>query len=197
MNDDVQGENMQDGSQGVRGGSSAAGTDEPVDPDVDLSVPAQRAELTGPRRAAVLSAIAAGGIAGAEARYGLGLAWPHPTTGWPWSTLIINTSGCLLIGVLMVLITERFTPHPLLRPLLGVGVLGGYTTFSTFTVDTLTLAVHGHPLLAAGYLLVTPLAALAAVWAGATATRRLAVRPPHAEQAEQDGTERDATGRSW
>jgi CrcB protein len=159
----------------AQGTAPVPGSHEPVDPDIDLDVPEQRRELTAPGGAAVLVAIAVGGIIGAEARYGLGLAWPHATDGWPWSTLVINTSGCLLIGVLMVLITERFTPHPLLRPLVGVGVLGGYTTFSTFTVDIIALAVHGRPLVAIGYLLVTPVAALSAVWIGASITRRVAV----------------------
>jgi len=160
-----------DRTRGAREPGSGPPADPPVDPDVDLDVAAQRRELTAPRAGAVLAAIAVGAIAGAEARYGLGVVWPHPVTGWPWSTLVINTSGCGLIGVLMVLITERFTPHPLLRPLVGVGILGGYTTFSTFTVDVVTLAGHGQPLPALGYLLATPVAALLAVWLGATATR--------------------------
>lgn len=142
-----------------------------VDPDVDLDDPAERGELAGPRGGLVLAAIAAGGIAGAEARYALGLLWPHPADGWPWSTLVINATGCFLLGVLMVLITERFTPHPLLRPLLGVGVLGGYTTFSTFAVDVVTLAVHGRPLPALAYLVATPISALAAVWIGTNLSR--------------------------
>jgi CrcB protein len=87
----------------------------------------------------------------------------------------------------MVLITERFTPHPLLRPLLGVGVLGGYTTFSTFTVDILTLATHGRLAAAAAYLVATPLAALAAVWIGTTLTR-LANRTEQPDRAGQGPT---------
>ena len=87
----------------------------------------------------VLGAIAAGGVVGAEARYTLGLALPHAVGTWPWSTLLINVSGCLLIGVLMVVITELVKPHRLLRPFLGVGVLGGYTAFSTYAVDALSL----------------------------------------------------------
>lgn len=158
------------------GGAREPGSGPPADPDVDLDVVAQRRELGARRAGAVLAAIAVGGIAGAESRYGLGVVWPHPAAGWPWSTLVINTSGCGLIGVLMVLITERFTPHPLLRPFVGVGVLGGYTTFSTFTVDVVTLAVHGQPLPALGYLLATPVAALLAVWLGATATRAVTAR---------------------
>ncbi len=132
-----------DRTGGAREPGSGPPADPPVDPDVDLDVAAQRRELTTPRAGAVLAAIAVGGIAGAEARYGLGVVWPHPVTGWPWSTLVINTSGCGLIGVLMVLITERFSPHPLLRPLVGVGILGGYTTFSTFSADTVALAEGG------------------------------------------------------
>lgn len=147
---------------------------DPVDPDVDLDVAAQRREFTPPRRASVLAAIAVGGIAGAEARYGLGVALPHEPGQWPWATLIINVSGCALIGVLMVVLLELTRPHPLVRPLLGVGVLGGYTTFSTYTLDTLDLLGHGQPAAAAGYVLLTPLLALAAVALGATATRSFA-----------------------
>lgn len=143
----------------------------PVDPDVDLDSPQQREELGAPHGGLVLVAVAVGGIFGAEARYGLGVAWPHPVGGWPWATLAINASGCLLIGVLMVLITERFTAHPLVRPLLGVGVLGGYTTFSTFATDVVTLAVAGHPLDAAIYLVTTPVVAMVAVGLGVTLTR--------------------------
>ncbi|MFC4948447.1 fluoride efflux transporter FluC [Pseudonocardia sp. GCM10023141] len=149
----------------------ATGPEAPVDPDIDLSVPAQRREFASPRRVAVLAAIGAGGVAGAEARYGLGVALPHSPEQWPWSILIINVTGCLLIGVLMVTLLELTRPHPLVRPLLGVGVLGGYTTFSTYTVDTLTLFGHGQPALAFGYLVLTPLLAIAAVTIGAAATR--------------------------
>ena len=102
-----------------------------VDPDVDVADPVERREVAGPRLHAVLGAIAVGGVVGAEARYGLGVLLPHRADEWPWATLLTNVSGCLLIGVLMVVIVERIRPHPLVRPLLGVGVLGGYTTFST------------------------------------------------------------------
>jgi len=107
----------------------------------------------------VLAAISAGGSAGALARYGLGLALPHLAV-----TFAINVSGCLLIGVLMVLVTDVWPGHRLLRPFLGTGVLGGYTTFSTYAVDVL----HSG---AAGYAVGTPLAALAAVYTGITITR--------------------------
>jgi fluoride exporter len=141
-----------------------------IDPDVDMRVPAQRRELAG-HPLDVLGAIAVGGVIGAEARYGIGLAWPHAPSGWPSATLLINLSGCLLIGVLMVVITEFVEPHRLARPFLGVGILGGYTTFSTYTVDAISLADGARPGLAAAYLVLTPVLAVLACALGAGATR--------------------------
>lgn len=147
----------------------------PIDADVDLHVPAQRAELR-PSPVPVLAAVSAGGVVGAAARYGLGLAWPHPPAGFPWATLVINVSGCLLIGALMVVVTEVVTGRRLLRPFLGVGVLGGYTTFSTYVVDVQRAAAAGHAGIALLYLGSTLVAAMLAVWAGAAVTGRLVVR---------------------
>ena len=160
--------------------------EKPVDPDVDLDVPEQRREFDPPHRVTVLAAIAVGGIVGAEARYGLGVAVPHEPGQWPWATLIVNVSGCVLIGVLMVVLLELTHPHPLMRPLLGVGVLGGYTTFSTYTVDTLALLQNGHLVAAAGYFLLTPILALAAVSLGTTLTRTIAApgRPSDDQEAK-------------
>jgi fluoride exporter len=145
----------------------------PVDPDVDLRVPAQRFEL---RRApwAVLGAVSAGGVLGALGRYGLAVAWPHHGRQFPWATFVTNVSGCLLIGVLMVLITEVWASHRLLRPFLGVGVLGGYTTFSTYTVDVQRLVAAGAPRTGLAYLAGTLAAALAAVYAGVALARLVA-----------------------
>jgi CrcB protein len=122
----------------------------------------------------VLVAVAVGGVLGAEARYGLSLAVPHAPGAWPWSTLLTNVSGCVLIGVLMVLITERWRVHPLTRPLLGVGVLGGYTTFSTYAVDALLMARAGDLGPTLGYVLATPVLAVLGVAVGALLTRRMA-----------------------
>jgi fluoride exporter len=130
----------------------------------------------------VLAVIAVGGVLGAEARYGLGRLLPHPPNAFPWPTLVVNTVGCLLIGVLMVIVTELTRPHRLARPFLGTGVLGGFTTFSTYTVDVQQLLLADRPGTALGYLAGTLAAALTAVWIGATATRvavgrRRAARP--------------------
>ncbi|MFK0218452.1 fluoride efflux transporter FluC [Streptomyces vinaceus] len=158
-----------DGGHGG-GYGDADGVAEAIDPDVDLHVPGQRAERPGP----VLAAIAAGGALGASARYGVSLVWPAAGPGaFPWTTLWTNVIGCALIGVLMVLISEggRTAPHPLVRPFVGVGVLGGFTTFSTYAVDFSRLLDAGEAERALAYAGLTVVGALGAVWAGAAATR--------------------------
>ncbi|GLX99019.1 CrcB family protein [Herbidospora sp. NBRC 101105] len=122
-----------------------------------------------------LAVIAAGGVAGSLLRYGLGVLFPS-APGFPWTTLFINVTGCLLIGVLMVAVTEIWAAPSWVRPLLGVGVLGGYTTFSTYVADIGLLVAGDAPRAALAYLVVTPLLALAAVWAGTAATRAAARR---------------------
>jgi CrcB protein len=124
----------------------------------------------------VLAVIAVGGVLGAEARYAVGALLPHSADGWPWSTLLINVSGCVLIGALMIVITELAHGHRLLRPFLGVGVLGGYTTFSTATVETLALAATGHPAAAIAYTVATPALAVLGCGAGVLAARLAAGR---------------------
>ena len=110
---------------------------------------------------------------GAEGRYGVGLALPHAKTELPWATVVINATGCLAIGVLMVILLELTSPHRLARPFLGVGVLGGYTTYSTFAVDTERLVSAHRPLVALGYVAVTLGACAVAVFAGAAVMRAL------------------------
>jgi CrcB protein len=122
---------------------------------------------------AVLAAIAAGGAIGAAGRYLIGLAWPTPAGAFPVSTLAINLLGCALIGVLMVLITDVWSRQRLIRPFLGTGVLGGFTTFSTYAVDIQRLVAGAHMGAALLYLAATPIGALLAVWVTASATRRL------------------------
>ncbi|WP_406251017.1 FluC/FEX family fluoride channel [Streptomyces cyaneofuscatus] len=122
----------------------------------------------------VLGAVAAGGALGAVARYGALVVWPVAGGDFPWTVFVVNVSGCALIGVLMVLTVERGrVTHPLVRPFLGVGVLGGFTTFSTYAADVSGLLVRQELLTAVAYMGATVVAALAAVWAGAVVTRRL------------------------
>ncbi|ATL32494.1 fluoride efflux transporter FluC [Streptomyces formicae] len=152
-----------------------AAVDAPMDPDVDLSVPAERGGLTR-GQGGVLAAVSVGGAIGASARYAASLHWPVAPGGFPWATLAVNAVGCALIGVLMVLVTEVWTPHRLVRPFLGTGVLGGFTTFSTYTVDIERLLSGGYARTGLAYLALTLLAAVAAVWGAVRVTRRLTRR---------------------
>lgn len=122
-----------------------------------------------------VAAVACGGVLGALARHGLAVAWPHDGEGFPWATFAANVAGCLLIGALVVVLAEAAAPPRLARPFLGVGVLGGFTTFSTYAVEVQQLADHGRSLVALGYVAATPVAALLAVVTGMLAAR-LAVR---------------------
>jgi CrcB protein len=123
----------------------------------------------------VLGAVALGGVIGASARYGISLAWPASAAGFPWAIFVVNASGCALIGALMVVIVERGTAHRLARPFFGTGVLGGYTTFSTYAVDVTRLIQAGAARTALAYLVATPITALLAAWIG-TVLARLAIQ---------------------
>ncbi|ROQ81214.1 fluoride efflux transporter CrcB [Streptomyces sp. NBC_01260] len=124
-------------------------------------------------QAPVVAAIALGGAAGACARYGASLLWPTATGGFPWTTLVVNVIGCAAIGVFMVVISEVWTAHRLVRPFFGTGVLGGFTTFSTYAVDIERLVDAGRARSGLVYLGLTLFAALAAVWSAVWLTRRV------------------------
>jgi CrcB protein len=140
----------------------------PVDSDVDLRIDSRQRRT---HDAVLLSVIAVGGAIGATARYLVGLAWPGPT-----STLLINIIGCGLIGVLMVLVTDVLTQQRFLRPFLGTGVLGGFTTFSTYALDVQQLMNRGQAGTALLYLVATIAGALLAVRTTVTVTRALVGR---------------------
>jgi CrcB protein len=124
-------------------------------------------------QAPVVTVVALGGGAGAAARYAASLWWPERVGGFPWTTFWINVVGCALIGVLMVAVTEIRAVHPLVRPFCGTGVLGGFTTFSTYALGIRKLIDEGHAGTALAYLAATPLAALTAVWLAAWSARRI------------------------
>ena len=147
--------------------------------DAGTAVPAAHADSPRRRRDLirqpwdVLTVIAAGGVIGALARYGIGVAWPTPVGAFPGATLTINVLGCAAIGVLMVLITEVWAAHRLVRPFVGTGVLGGFTTFSTYAVDVHSLVAANAARTGLIYLVATPVAALGAVAVTVVLTRRL------------------------
>ena len=114
-----------------------------------------------------LLAVAGGGALGAVLRYGvsLGLAGRH---GFPWATLSVNVIGSLLFGLLVVWLNERMPAANELRAFLLIGVLGAFTTFSTFSWETLVLFEQGAMLRATmnivGSVVLCVIAAAAGVW---------------------------------
>src|SRR3954463_10819179 len=102
----------------------------PIDPD---RPPRRRIEPD------VLAVIALGGIVGATARYGVAQALPTRPGQFPWATFWTNLSGSLVLGFLLVVLIERFRPTHYLRPFLATGILGAYTTMSTYAVETAVL----------------------------------------------------------
>ncbi len=112
-------------------------------------------------------AVAAGGALGSAGRYALAQLWPTPAHGFPWATFVTNVVGCLAIGLLL-----GVHRSPAVRAFAGTGLLGGFTTFSTYAVESDALRRADQPLLAAGYAAATVLTALCAAWLGAALIRR-------------------------
>lgn len=111
------------------------------------------------------SLIALGGALGALARYGVG-TWVQARTApshFPWGTFVINTTGCFILGLVATLLTERFLTSPHWRPLVTIGFVGAYTTFSTFEYETARLSSSWQ---AMGNLLGSVAAGYFAVWLG-------------------------------
>lgn len=133
-----------------------------------------RAPRSAPRSA--LGAVALGGAVGALARHGLALAFPHGAGDFDVATFTANVVGGFLIGVLMVVVTDVAPGAGNLRPFLGIGVLGGFTTFSTYIVGIVQAVNAGAVLLALVYAFATMAAALGAAALGMHATRRLLPR---------------------
>ena len=118
----------------------------PVDPDLITDEPAASRHDPHRHRKAqrtILLTIGCAGVFGALARYAMSRLLPTPDGHFPWSTFWINITGSLVIGFVLVLLTERFPRARLARPLIATGFLGAYTTFSTYMVDTDTL-FHTH-----------------------------------------------------
>ena len=110
-----------------------------------------------------LIAVASGGALGALARYGLAALASRVAGigGWPWATFIANLLGSAVMAALFVLIVERGGWPQGSREFLMVGLLGAFTTFSTFSLEALALWQNGQPQMALLYALLTPAAAIA------------------------------------
>jgi CrcB protein len=123
-----------------------------------------------------VAAVAVGGGLGSAARYLISAVFPAGH-GFPWAIFAINVSGCFLLGLLVIYLLEVWPPRRFLRPFLAVGVLGGYTTFSTYSAGVMTLLTGHAVALADAYALSSVLAGLVAVWAGMKCGRAAATRP--------------------
>jgi len=117
--------------------------------------------------------VLAGAGLGGMTRYALG-TWIMARSGgrFPLGTFLINISGSFFIGLLMTLLTERLQPHPNWRLFLVVGVLGGYTTFSSFEYETLQAVRDGERWMGLLYVAGSVLLGYLAVWLGAALTAR-------------------------
>jgi fluoride exporter len=120
----------------------------------------------------VLVAVGSGGALGAVARYELTLAAPVSRAAFPWTTWGINLTGSFVLGVIATLVLERWPPTRYVRPFVGIGICGGYTTWSTFMTETVLLARGHRPGLAAAYIAASVTGGLAAAYAGIRAARR-------------------------
>jgi CrcB protein len=108
-----------------------------------------------------------GGGAGAALRYWLqGVVHQRAGAAFPYGTLVVNILGCLAIGLLMISLEERFLATPALRVFLTIGILGGFTTFSSFSYETLALVREGEHLSALVNIGLSVLACLSATWVG-------------------------------
>ena len=118
--------------------------------------------------------IAIGGAFGAVFRYGASLGvYSLLGRGFPYGTLFVNVTGSLLIGLLSVLFLERYTIDPEWRAAILVGLLGSFTTFSTFSMETLALLEHGDISRASLNIVLSVFICLLAVWAGVIIGRQL------------------------
>ena len=131
--------------------------------DPDAFPPKPRGARADPR---VLAAIALGGMAGATARYELAVSLPTQAGGFLWATFWTNLSGSFVLGLLVVVLVERFPSNRYARPFLATGVLGAYTTFSTFSVETDLLLKDGHIGVAVGYVAASLVLGVMAAWLG-------------------------------
>lgn len=119
-------------------------------------------------------AIAAGGALGALMRYWVSSGVYQLTgRGFPWGTLVVNILGSLLMGVLYVWLMERVSQSVEWRAFLLIGLLGAFTTFSTFSIETLSLIEQGQHVRALGNALASVVLCVGAAWLGVVLARQV------------------------
>lgn len=119
--------------------------------------------------------VALGGALGSALRYIVSTGiYSMVGRAFPYGTLVVNVTGSLIMGMLSILFIERFNHNATeLRSLILIGVLGGYTTFSSFSIETLNLFENGQSMLALLNILLSGFLCLGAVWLGALIGRQL------------------------
>lgn len=123
-----------------------------------------------------LAAVFAGGAIGTALRAALTELFPTDPASWPWPTFSVNVLGAVLLGYFVTRLQERLPLSDYRRPMLGTGLCGGLTTFSTMQVEILKMLDHGEYGLAAGYTAASVAAGLLAVHVTTAAVRRVRVR---------------------
>lgn len=154
-----------------------------TEPEPDRPAVIDAGRTPSPRRRtarppSVVAAVALGGALGSLARAGIGVAWSTDPGHLPYATLLINVSGSFALGIFLVALLDRGGPGRLLRPFVATGFLGGYTTFSTFMVETVDLGRTGHLIVSASYLVTSLVLGLGAAWIGVRTGRRCFTRLP-------------------
>ena len=119
----------------------------------------------------VIVAIGLAGAMGALARYGIEVAGNVGRDGFPWPTLVVNVSGAFALGVVYTLLENRVRPTPYLRAFLAIGLIGAYTTFSTWTAEDALLIRDGALWMAALYAFATVFASIFSTVGGMAAGR--------------------------
>jgi CrcB protein len=122
-----------------------------------------------------LAAIFIGGAIGAPTRGALAEALPHGPTGWPWATFIVNVLGAFLLGYFATRLQERLPTSTYRRPLLGTGLCGALTTFSTMQLEVVRMIDHGRWGLATGYVCASVMAGFGAVSLATALVRRVRI----------------------
>jgi len=162
----------------------------PIDPDLAPTDPAEPSLIPhrhlprrrhGRARPDVLAVISLGGMVGSTARFKLAEALPHAPGRFPWATFWTNLSGSFVLSFVLIVLLERFPPTRYLRPFLATGIIGAYTTMSTYLVETAELIKDGHVATGVLYGLGSLVAGLALSYAGIVAARLTPERHHHDE----------------
>lgn len=119
----------------------------------------------------MLAAVAVGGMVGSTGRYLLARAIPHDVGDFPTATFVTNVLGSFLLGVVVMAVTRRDAPSSRLLAFLTTGILGSFTTFSTFAVENVVLADDGHLAVAVVYVAASLAAGIGAAWVGVAVGR--------------------------